>query len=77
MSIPSLGGAVIQNLKDAGCDLQTIEEFLALDRAGETEGQFILLEKQRKQILDQAHKGEKQIYCLDYLTFQLRKKHTK
>lgn len=66
---------VVQNLKDAGCDAHTIEEFLALDQEGKTKNQLDLLAKQRKRLLDRVHKEEEQIYCLDYLEFQIRKRH--
>lgn len=65
--------AIIQNLKDAGCDSCMIEEFLALGQEKNTEKQLGLLAKQRKRLLDHVHKEEKQIYCLDYLELQMRK----
>lgn len=66
--------AVIQNLEDAGCDPETVEEFLALDVEGKTGEQLKLLARQRKRLLDRVHKEEKHIDCLDYLTYQLNKK---
>ncbi|HIR92657.1 MAG TPA: hypothetical protein IAB98_04460 [Candidatus Egerieimonas intestinavium] len=64
---------IIQNLQDAGCDAHIIEEFLALGQEEKTEKQLGLLAKQRKRLLDHVHKEEKQIYCLDYLEFQMKK----
>ena len=66
-------GAVIQNLKDAGCSKEVAEEFLELAKTGERQKQFILLEKHRRSLLDNVHSKEKQIDCLDYLVFQMRK----
>ena len=66
--------AVIQNLEDAGCDPETVEEFLALDGEGQTGEQLKLLARQRRQLLDRVHREEKRIDCLDYLAYQLNKK---
>lgn len=65
---------IIQNLEDAGCDSETVEEFLALEEQGKTEEQLKLLARQRQRLLDQVHKEERCIYCLDYLTRQLNPK---
>ena len=66
--------AVIHNLQDAGCDPETVEEFLALDGEGKTGEQLKLLARQRRQLLDRVHREEKRIDCLDYLAYQLNKK---
>lgn len=64
---------VIQNMKDAGCDSQTIQRFLELQAAGQTDQQLKLLSLHRKQLLDQVHQSEKCIDCLDYLVYLLEK----
>lgn len=66
--------AIVQNLKDAGCDSEMVEQFLALGREAQIKKQLKLLEKHRKQLLDRVHEEEKRIDCLDYLTYQLNKK---
>ena len=61
--------AVVQNLRDAGCSQDTIENFLLyFDRNQK--------EKHRKQLLNVVHSEEKKIYCLDYLVYQLKKSKT-
>ena len=65
--------AVIQNLEDAGCDKQTVEQFIKLEKAGEKQGQLRLLERHRRSLLDNVHKKQKQIDCLDYLVYQIGK----
>ena len=65
--------AVIQNLEDAGCDQDTVEQFMELGENGERQRQMKLLEKHRKGLLEKVHKKEKQIDCLDYLVYQMRK----
>lgn len=66
-------GAVVQNLKDAGCNETVVDEFMKLSETGEKQKQFKLLERHRKSLLEKVHSREKQIDCLDYLVFQMRK----
>ena len=66
-------GAVRQNLKDAGCNKEVVEKFMKLAEAGERQKQYKLLEKHRRELLKHIHSTEKQIDCLDYLVFQMRK----
>lgn len=63
--------AIIQNLKDAGCGQETIDCCLACLDSGQKKELLRRLEKHRKGLLDQVHKGQKQIDCLDYLVFQI------
>ena len=65
--------AVIQNLKDAGCDLETTERSLALEQAGQTREQLKLLSVHRKRLLDKVHEEERRIDCLDYLVYQVKR----
>lgn len=65
--------SIIQNLKDAGCDSKTIEQFLAYREGGEVKKQQKLLFEHRRRLLSHVHKEEKKIDCLDYLAYQLRK----
>lgn len=68
---------VIQNLKDAGCDEDTIQCFMQqLQRGRQTHG-IHLLQKHRCCLLDTLHRNQKQIDCLDYLLFMLKKKSEK
>lgn len=64
--------AVIQNLEDAGCSGDSIEEYLTLAGKGAVKAQLVLLEKHRKDLLDAVHENEKKIDCLDYLIYQIR-----
>lgn len=66
--------SVIQNLEDAGFDENTVAQFMKLGETGEREKQMGLLEQHRKTLLALVHKHEKQIECLDYLVFQMKKK---
>lgn len=63
--------AIVQNLKDAGCNEETIHCCLACLDAGKKEELLSRLEQHRNGLLDKVHEGEKQIDCLDYLVFQI------
>lgn len=65
--------SVIQNLKDAGCDSEMMERFLALDQTGQTQEQLKLLSMHRRRLLDKVHAEERRIDCLDYLVYQMKK----
>lgn len=65
--------AVLQNLKDAGCDDEVVKTFMKLVETGEKQKQYRLLEKHRRGLLEKVHNREKQIDCLDYLVYQMKK----
>lgn len=64
---------VIQNLKDAGCNPDTIKNFLLYFEQDQKEKQLALLKTHRKQLLNKVHKEEEKIYCVDYLIYQIEK----
>lgn len=64
---------VRQNLKDAGCSDELVEKFMAL-QDGEEEQQLRLLCTHRKQLLENLHREEKRIDCLDFLIYQIQNK---
>ena len=63
-----------RNLEDAGCSSETVRQFMELQGKGEEEKQLLLLSDQRKALLEQIHREEKKINCLDYLVYQIQKK---
>lgn len=65
--------AIKQNLIDAGCSEQLIQQFISLQAEHKTEEILSLLSKQRKNLLDGVHAEERKIYCLDYLVNKLKK----
>ncbi len=65
--------AIIQNLRDAGCDSRMVEEFMACTRQGDALKQLRLLSRQRRRLLERVHREEKRIDCLDYLVYQIEK----
>lgn len=65
--------AIIQNLKDAGCDESMIKIFMETIQNGKTKDGLKLLAIHRRSLLDGIHKEQKQIDCLDYLVYALQK----
>ena len=63
-------GAILQNLIDAGCDEKTISGFESCKSIRE---EIRLLEKHRSALLDRSHEVNRQISCLDYLVYNLKK----
>lgn len=64
--------AVIQNLRDAGCDDQTVVAFLDYIKNGKELESFWLLKKQRSRLLDMVHEEQRKIDCLDYLVYRMQ-----
>ncbi len=69
--------AVIQNLKDAGCDQDSIACCMACMEQGRKNELLKRLEEHRKGLLRKVHEEEKQIDCLDYLVFQIMRCNSK
>ncbi|MCC8160235.1 MAG: hypothetical protein LIO53_02780 [Oscillospiraceae bacterium] len=61
-----------QNLIDAGCDRDTISDFLKFGK-NEINQKMILLYNHRKKLLEDFHSLQKEIDCLDYLIYQTEK----
>ena len=74
MYIEQSNEAIIQNLKDAGCDEDTIEAFMEDIENGKVDDGLKLLAAHRRSLLDGLHREQKQIDCLDYLVFTMQKK---
>lgn len=66
--------ALIQNLHDAGCSQQLIEEFMRSRQEKNMFYQIRILVKQRNLLLEALHKDQNKLDCLDYLLFQLKKR---
>lgn len=66
--------AVVQNLWDAGCTQEMIACFMAHLDGEEMEELLALLEQHRSCLLDKVHEKERQIDCLDYLVYQIKRK---
>lgn len=65
--------AIIQNLKDAGCDQDTITAFVNDIKEEKISEGLKLLSIHRRRLLDCLHKEQKRIDCLDYLVYRMEK----
>lgn len=65
--------AIIQNLKDAECDEDKIQAFITNIREDKISDGLKLLSMHRRLLLENLHKKQKQIDCLDYLVYQLER----
>lgn len=74
MNCQNSADAIIQNLKDAGCDGDTIAAFMKDLGDGRMKEGCKLLAVYRRSLLEDLHKKQKQIDCLDYLVYTLEKK---
>lgn len=68
-------GILHQNLIDAGCSKDLIETCMELAKENKWKCLLPLLSKQRINLLDLVHNGQKQIDCLDFLVYSINKKH--
>lgn len=59
-------------LTASSCDEKIIGEITSLIADGNTAKAKTLLEKHRKNILDEVHSCEKSIECIDYLIYKLK-----
>lgn len=64
---------LLRNLKDAGCDEATIEQYMRLKMEGKEKEQLRLLSLHRASLLDKVHVGQQMIDCLDYLIYTMQK----
>lgn len=65
--------SIIQNLKDAGCGEAAIQAFIENLREEKVSEGLKLLAAHRRSLLDDIHKEQKQIDCLDYLVYTMEK----
>ena len=66
-------GILRQNLLDAGCGSDTIQQCMDLVKRRESAELLRLLSRHRRELLDIVHQNEKRIDCLDYLIYQIEK----
>lgn len=66
-------GILRQNLIDAGCDFEIVQQCMELAQGKKTAEIKRILACHRKSLLDAVHAEQKKIDCLDYLVYQLEK----
>lgn len=65
--------AVLQNLKDAGCTKEMTQQIIMKLEKNDFEELSKLLEQHRSCLLNLIHDKEKQIDCLDFLVYQIKR----
>ena len=68
-------GILYQNLIDAGCEQETAEQCVELEKAGKHTDLLQFLSRHRADLLDTVHENQKRIDCLDFLVYQMNKAH--
>lgn len=68
--------AIVQNLIDAGCGQEFITEFMEDLRKDNISKDLKLLQAHRRSLLDNLHKEQKRIDCLDYLVYRMTKENS-
>ena len=68
--------AIMQNLIDAGCGEDLIAEFMEDLRKKNISKDLKLLAAHRRSLLDDLHKEQKRIDCLDYLVYKMKKENS-
>lgn len=68
--------ALVQNLTDAGCGQEFISEFMEELRKDNISKDLKLLQAHRRSLLDNLHKEQKRIDCLDYLVYKMTKENS-
>ena len=66
-------GILRQNLIDAGCDRELVQQCMELAQGKKTAEMKRILARHRRALLDTVHAGQKQIDCLDYLVYYMEK----
>lgn len=62
-----------QNLIDAGCDLELVQQCMDLAQGERMEEMKRILTRHRQTLLDMIHAEQKKIDCLDYLFYNMEK----
>lgn len=66
-------GSVYQNLIDAGCDIETIEQCMTIMKERRHADMLPILSGYRTRLIDTVHIRQKQIDCLDFLIYKIKK----
>ena len=67
---------LIQNMVDAGCEKETVDSVLTCLKQGQKKKGLLLLQGQRKTLLDGIHRDQACIEFLDDVLCEMRKEYT-
>lgn len=62
---------ITENLKDAGLNDKQIQDFF--NKSNDTKSQLCILSRHRRILLDIIHKYQKELDCLDFLVYEMKK----
>lgn len=71
--VHDLYGSIYQNLIDSGCDSQTTELCMSYMKEKNVSDMLPILMQYKAKLLASVHAGQKQIDCLDFLIYKLKK----
>lgn len=71
--VHDLSGSIYQNLIDSGCDRQTTELCMSYMKEENVSDMLPILMQYKAKLLASVHAGQKQIDCLDFLIYKLKK----
>lgn len=66
-------GSIYQNLIDAGCDTEMTDQCMTFVENGCYSDMLPILTQYRETLLGSVRTGQKQIDCLDFLIYKLKK----
>ena len=66
-----------RNLTDAGCEEQMIQDFFELGKEHRRAEQYKLLGRQKAFLLEQLHKDQYGIDCLDHMVYTMQEEDRK
>lgn len=69
-------GMIYQNLLDAGCCEEMTERCIAKVKDGKTSELLLILTRYRTSLLGTVREGQKQLDCLDFLIYQIKRNQT-
>lgn len=61
-------------MKDAGCDNEIITKIYRLYAEGQIQDAVKILRRHRCSLMEQLHKSQNRVYCLDFLIRQMESK---
>lgn len=66
-------GSIYQNLIDGGCNEETVKDFILLAKDSKYAELLPFLFQHKEELLASLHQVQKQIDCIDYLIYKLKK----
>ncbi len=66
---------IIENLSDAGCCTEMINDVIFLLETEQTEQGIRRLRQYRSTLMNEIHEQQRKVDCLDYMLYQLKGAH--